>query len=672
MRQFNALSLSADFEKGILRALQVRGQEWLQGEVPLFRAMVRNRKGERTLLLPKDAKNIESDALSGRFSFERAEVSIRLEVQEEEAAWFLSAKPLDADLLIEWIEGPTPILPSLEKQGATLLYPYNEGALVDNENRRLGREEGGYPSTGADPIFPNMVFAQMMGYFRQGCGLYMGAHDPARGIKGIDYLPMDGGVGLRMRLYCGKDFGEAFAPSYPILWSAIGGRWEEAAERYRSWFEENLPPRAKKISENPALPDWYQDSPLVVTYPVRGRHDTDEMSPNPLFPYSDALPILDKIAKESESRLMVILMHWEGTAPWAPPYTWPPYGGEEPFFAFQKALKEREHLLGVYCSGFGFTKKSNLTDFTADPAPHMEAFCADEQGEVAISKICTKQRQGYDICAASPKGRALLMDAYQPLFQSGIDYAQILDQNHGGSQYFCLSPNHGHPPAAGEWMTRNMQELLSEWNGMAGKMLLGCESAAAEPFIGNLLLSDNRFELNFKFGRAVPLYAYLYHEYLRNFMGNQVACPFMEEVESLPWRIAYSFAAGDCLTLILSPDGQLFSHWGSRDFEHWPDMDRSLQLIRNLSRFYREEGKPFLYNGRMIPAQPIQCEEIRFPLRLIDGEIALPLLHTTAWMAENGERAQIIVNPAESAQSFTLNGKSYSIPPLSAMKIQLN
>ena len=122
--------------------------------------------------------------------------------------------------------------------------------------------------------------------------------------------------------------------------------------------------------------------------------------------------------------------------------------------------------------------------------------CTGYDGRVAISNICTSQRKGYDICPASEEGRSILMDAYMPLFESGVDYAQILDQNHGGSQYFCHSRIHGHPVAPGAWMTETMQNLLGEWNRKAGKMLFGCESAAAEPFIGNLLFSDNRYREN--------------------------------------------------------------------------------------------------------------------------------------------------------------------------------
>ena len=37
------------------------------------------------------------------------------------------------------------------------------------------------------------------------------------------------------------------------------------------------------------------------------------------------------------------------------------------------------------------------------------------------------------------------------------------------------------------------------------KLLFGCKSAAAETFIPEMLLSDNRFELNYLAGMSVPL-----------------------------------------------------------------------------------------------------------------------------------------------------------------------
>ena len=155
-------------------------------------------------------------------------------------------------------------------------------------------------------------------------------------------------------------------------------------------------------------------------------------------------------------------------------------------------------------------------------------------------------------------------------------------------------------------MTENMQKLLGTWNDEAGKMLFGCESAAAEPFMGNLRFSDNRFELCYHIGRPVPLYAYLYHEYIRNFMGNQVACPLPTEIDTLRYRMGYSFAIGDCMTLVLTPDGKLMQNWGTRDFDHAPDKEKALQFAANMTRFYNETAKPYLYNGRMIAAKPVE------------------------------------------------------------------
>jgi hypothetical protein len=292
--------------------------------------------------------------------------------------------------------------------------------------------------------------------------------------------------------------------------------------------------------------------------------------------------------------------------------------------------------------------------------------CADADGIVKISDICQGQRSGYDICPASTVGRKLLDGAYAGLFQSGIDYAQILDRNHGGGQYFCYSREHGHAPGPGAWMTEHMQDMLSGWNASAPDMLFGCESSASEPFIGNILFSDNRFELNYRIGVAVPLYAYIYHEYLRNFMGNQVCCPFSEESdESLLYRMAYSFSVGDSMTLILDQDGNARSWWGKLHTDHIPDQDKILRLVRNLTAFYRERGKPYLLSGRMICADTVVCEQISLPCT--DGKaMRLPAILTSAWESEDGGRAQIFVNPQDKEVTFSFAGKAITIAPLSA------
>ena len=84
------------------------------------------------------------------------------------------------------------------------------------------------------------------------------------------------------------------------------------------------------------------------------------MTPNMYYPYANVLPIAKEFSEKMNSKIMALPMHWEGTAPWAPPYVWPPYGGEDEFCSFVDSLHAQGNLAGVYCSGIGWTTESYL------------------------------------------------------------------------------------------------------------------------------------------------------------------------------------------------------------------------------------------------------------------------------------------------------------------------
>ena len=91
-----------------------------------------------------------------------------------------------------------------------------------------------------------MIFAQMQAYLWDDVGLYIGAHDDHRGVKGIDFYQIDDGLQMQMRIFCGCNFGEAYSTDFPVVWSIVESGWESAAERYREYFESALPVHAKK------------------------------------------------------------------------------------------------------------------------------------------------------------------------------------------------------------------------------------------------------------------------------------------------------------------------------------------------------------------------------------------------------------------------------------------
>lgn len=660
--------MTIDFERGFISSLNVFGNEIINSKKPIFTLYLRDSEGNGSEVTAFDATICQVNENEAEYSGFLYDIDVYISVSESLGIRVENR----TDMLIEWITFPEIGVKPLVKNGgdAKVIFTYNEGAVCEDIELKDPCVVAEYPSKGNYMMFPYMLFGQFMCYQLPHCGLYVGAHDEDRCPKGIDfYKDDDGGVSMFFRHYCGTCYGDSFNLPYPVVLEAYEGDWYAGAELYRDWFCHHLPEGVKKVSENEAIPEWYKDSPLVITYPVRGIHDMDKMYPNALFPYENALPLIDEIAEAVKTRLMVLLMHWEGTAPWAPPYVWPPYGGEEMLHSFADKLHDRKHLLGVYCSGFGYTRQSNLieeynNDDIIGQNNLKDAFCASPKGVAEISNICTGQRSGYDICAASEKGRTILDDAYRPLFESKVDYCQILDQNHGGSQYFCYSKQHGHPHAPGKWMTQKMQELLTEWNRLGKGKLFGCESASAEPYIGNLLFSDNRYGLNWYIGSPLPVYSYIYHEYLRNFMGNMVACPFTNEDDTMCARMAYSFAAGDCMTLVLTPDGNLMTNWGNHDFSKLPNKQRALQFAANMQNFYREKAEKFLYDGRMIAPKETECETLCFH-GWENHMIEVPAVYTTAW-EKDGERVQIFVNHTETAQKILWNGKNLVISPFNA------
>ena len=314
-------------------------------------------------------------------------------------------------------------------------------------------------------------------------------------------------------------------------------------------------------------------------------------------------------------------------------------------------LHQRGDVFGVYCSGLGWTIRSNLAAYDTQEdfnAQHLwEEMCLSPEQDLPYSNICTAQRVGYDMCPMRDFTKNILKEQVKQMVHAGIDYIQLMDQNHGGTSYFCYSRKHGHPPVPGQWQVEAVKELLGEINDLAGKTLLGCESAAAESYIPNLLFSDNRFNLAYYIGKPVPAYAYIYHEYVNNFLGNQVCVDYHIDYDRSPEsfyeRLAYAFCAGDMLTVVLTEDGEIDWNWGKENRARpVPDQASAGDFIRNLNAWRIREAK-YLHLGAMIKSLAVECGT-HVIWRKDGSKILLPEIHTAAWRAQDGGVAQFLVN----------------------------
>ena len=127
------------------------------------------------------------------------------------------------------------------------------------------------------------------------------------------------------------------------------------------------------------------------------------------------------------------------------------------------------------------------------------------------------------------------------------------------------------------------------------------------------------------------------------------------------------------MTLVLDQDGQIKSRWGKSklDYEYVPDQEPILRLVKNLTAFYHNRAKPFLFAGRMIEGRAVECGVLSFDRYDTEDTVTLPEILSTAWEAPDGRRAQILVNPQDCAVSCRVGNETVSIEPLSAYLLDL-
>ena len=339
--------------------------------------------------------------------------------------------------------------------------------------------------------------------------------------------------------------------------------------------------------------------------------------PNEYYPYMNGLPVMERYSKLWNNTVMAILMHWEGTAPWAPPFIWPPSGGEDMLKEYIDAMHSIGNSVGLYSSGIAWTQKSMI-----DPEYSLEKrfiaenvadeICIGPRGE-AWSSVCNSplgQRIGYDLCPSRDYTANVVCKEISSAAALGVDYLQYFDQNQGCVSPLCYSKKHDHPELPGAWQTRAMQTLLAKAQKAAGKTIIGCENAAAQPYINVCKLNDLRNHLAWGAGGVpVALYSYLYHEYTAGFSGNGVWLHGSIDLDNTPffpvWNLAWNFVSGNLLSVVLKDKGEIHWNWCRLWSVPAPEQEPLIKLIGNLSKWRRTDMKKYLVSGRMVKAPKV-------------------------------------------------------------------
>jgi len=695
-------------EKGDLSSLIFDGMEYVapDRQCPLFTIMMRNLIGGPETATSHDfaAAEVSGNGLIFRkckrdYPDLEAEVSVR--VDGAQSFWKIGFRGVPDDLAVEWISFPDVRLKSeiSGKDGRGRFFLTNsEGCLIDDmvsrANFHFGRVE--YPRSGVEGFYPGPVAMQFQAYYTPDGGLYFACLDPGHSPKGIDVL----GDGNDAILPFFQHFtGGKPGIGYETVLRGFHGDWQDACAIYRDWMESSGCAMPPKLGNNSRAPAWLTESPVILIYPVKGRgFDAGTLEPNQYFPYANMLPHTERLHRRWDSRVMPLLMHWEGTAPWAPPYVWPPFGGEKMLEEYADALHEQDNLIGVYCSGIAWTQRSYINkEYSLEKRFEEEhlavEMCTGPRGEM-WGKCCNHrlaQRLGYDLCPAREFTVKTVEAELGKLARANIDYVQYFDQNQGGAPQFCYSKKHGHPPTPGEWHTDSMRTLLAKSTAVldacGGRTVLGCENAAAEPYISDLQLNDSRNALGWYTGTPVPAYAFVFHEYVTNFIGNGVGLATLIDLGNAPWflqfLLAEGFVSGNLLSVVLREGGQFNWSWGWRWDSPGPDQENAEVLIGHLNRWRRGRAKEFLVFGKMVKTPRIETGTLSLSFTYAREPVEIPEILACAWES-NGKRALILANfrnvPAKAklsvsgtlydstdAEGQRFAGGTLDVPPLDAV-----
>jgi len=623
----------------------------------------------------------------------RAVVRIRQSPGEPMSYWHIRLEGIPGGYYCEWLQFPCLHLKNLLKGhggDAEFFWPGSEGVifteLTTRQSGNFATSLLEYPLTGIGGYYPGPCPMQFQAYLTPRGSLYLACHDLTHSPKGIDVCyGKNNSLKPYFQLFPGKSATCTVDLDFEIVLGGFYGDWQDACRIYRDWMEQNDAALPLKLINNHDVPDWLKNSPVLLIYPVKGNgFDTGSLTGNEYFPYHRALPMVEDYARRWDSQIMPLLMHWEGTAPWAPPYVWPPFGGEEMLRSFADELHQRGHLLGVYCSGTGWTQSSSIDPGYSRKEEFAEKnlkeyMCTGPRGEM-FARVCNGeagkgQRIGYEMCTAVQWTQNTVLSEINAIAGANVDYLQFFDQNQGCSAPLCYSHNHHHPASPGRWLTEAMQSLLDRAaqqlrNGQS-RAVLGCENGAAQPYIRNLQLNDLRNHLAWNYAKPVPAYSMVFHEYLNSFTGNGVCLAGWIDRQKSPdfilYRMAYSFISGEILSLVMKNDGQMHWSWVCDWADEAPDQAALNQLIKNLNGWRRQRGKDFLVFGKMEKSFAVDSGE--WVLHFTGGRppLTLPELITSHWSFD-GRSAVFIANikkqKAYGTISFdqTKTGKYYNNP----------
>lgn len=431
------------------------------------------------------------------------------------------------------------------------------GERVDDDAFVAGNTKGGIvrrpgdmkPGAAIAYQQPGSLAAEFACYYNPRGGVYTAALDPEGTPKDLRATRTAEGLELSWDVHCFAS--GAYDVGYDTVlgpFSAPDGSadWRDAADIYKAWAL-TQPWCRTRYADRADIPAWMKAGPSLALF------DRSWLA-QPEHVEQWIKGYLRGIAPDTP--LVAAYWGWEKHETWVTPDYFPVFPSDEQFTALNARLRPQGVHAFCWPSGYHWTltfDKRADGSFAWDDRERFDRLAAPHAIRERTGGVYAREafwlRGGVMSCMCPGDPWTLAWfddDICAQLSRRGCEVIQV-DQVVGGSFPFCYSPEHGHPPGPGPWMTRAFERQLTT-------MRKTCAAIQPQSVIGyeepnerfNHLVGIQDYRDCEAEAEWASVFSYLYHEYLPTFQSNPRA-------GDLP-RIAHCFA-----------DGQM-----PRFIPHWP------------------------------------------------------------------------------------------------------
>jgi hypothetical protein len=553
----------------------------------------------------------------------------------------------------------------------------NPGQHLPQEKQVAFRADGGHGKGALDDTlthehisflpdqYPGPVSVQFQAYYDRAVGLYMATHDGQGNIKHFGITRLADSLDLSIEHNYDERPGLSFTLPYDTVLGVFHGDWQTAADIYKEWARKQYW-TAKRTIERDDIPTWFKEPRPILEFETRGHYERVRGTPS--FPPSDfpngrfypakkVVPLSEKYASLFDTPVTVWYNGWEKIGnPCGPADMFPPLEGEQSFKAAMADLLRDGYYPSMAFWGMHWCYKRSSANydswqrFLQDGLP---LAALNDKGKASRFVIGNMEKYFVPLCVGSDKTQQVFHDWQDKLMDLGAVSIEF-DHQIGAYPSVCYSDQHGHPPGYGPWMYEKMREFLQTSRDAAKHR--NPEAVFSHEGISEAWIPYVDFMLNRPYGvmingsGTVPIFSYLYHEYVPLVGGDGNNGLANLDVELM--QQAANFIIGNqAFVMIGLPE---------YDFDVNPDYP-IFTLQKGMSRARRGFAHDYLVFGQMLKKPDLETSTVTadawaFPgTETVDPPTAtVPKVMASAWLSPQGKTGNVLINWTENPEKVVL------------------